>query len=142
MPSFMRAFHAQAYALMRIVVGFLFLCHGTQKLLGFPLPLPPQVPAFVVYIAGPIELVGGLLVMVGLFAGWAAFVCSGLMAFAYWMGHGTQALFPIQNKGELAVVYCFLFLYMAARGAGIWSIDSIMQRPRLAEKQQNLRRAA
>ncbi len=124
MPSFMQAFHAQAYALMRIVVGLLFLWHGTQKLLGFPLPLPPQVPAFVIYIAGPIELVGGFLVMVGLFAGWAAFLCSGLMAFAYWMVHGTQALFPIQNNGELAALYCFVFLFISSQGSGIWSVDA------------------
>jgi len=124
MPPFMRAFHAQAYGLMRIVVGLLFLWHGTQKLLGFPLPLPPQIPGFVIYIAGPIELVGGFLVMVGLFAGWAAFLCSGLMAFAYWMVHGTQALFPIQNHGELAALYCFVFLFISSEGSGTWSIDA------------------
>jgi len=125
MPPFMQAFHAQAYALMRIVVGLLFLWHGTQKLLGFPLPVPPQLPSFVIYIAGPIELVGGLLVMIGLFAGWAAFLCSGLMAFAYWMVHGTQALFPIQNGGELAALYCFVFLFISSQGSGIWSVDAI-----------------
>ena len=124
MPPFMRAFHAQAYAMMRIVVGLLFLWHGSQKLLGFPLSLPPQIPGFVIYIAGPIELVGGFLVMVGLFAGWAAFLCSGLMAFAYWMVHGTQALFPIQNHGELAALYCFVFLFISSQGSGIWSIDA------------------
>jgi len=124
MPPFMRAFHAQAYAMMRIVVGLLFLWHGTQKLLGFPLPLPPQIPGFVIYIAGPIELVGGFLVMVGLFAGWAAFLCSGLMAFAYWMVHGTQAMFPIQNHGELAALYCFVFLFISSQGSGIWSVDA------------------
>lgn len=124
MPPFMQAFHAQAYALMRIAAGFLFLWHGTQKLLGLPLPLPPQIPAFVIYIAGPIELVGGFLVMVGLFAGWAAFLCSGLMAFAYWMVHGTQALFPIQNNGELAALYCFVFLFISSQGSGIWSVDA------------------
>jgi len=124
MPSFMQAFHAQAYALMRIVTGFLFLWHGTQKLLGFPLP-PPPVPSLVISIAGPIELVGGLLVMVGLVAGWAAFMCSGLMAFAYWMVHGTQALFPIQNHGELAALYCFVFLFISSQGSGIWSVDAV-----------------
>jgi len=124
MPRFMQAFHAQAYALMRIVVGFLFLWHGTQKLLGFPL-LPPPVPPVVINIAGPIELVGGLLVMIGLFAGWAAFLCSGLMAMAYWMVHGTQALFPIQNHGELAALYCFVFLFISSQGSGIWSVDAV-----------------
>lgn len=119
----MRPFTQQAYALLRIVTGFLFLCHGTQKLFGVP-GAPPNVPPFVTYIAGPIELVGGLLVMVGLFAGWAAFLCSGQMAAAYWMVHGTQALFPIQNGGELAALYCFVFLFIATQGSGIWSIDS------------------
>jgi putative oxidoreductase len=77
----------------------------------------------VIYVAGPIELVGGALVMVGLFTRWAAFFCSGLMAAAYWMAHGLNAVFPIQNQGELAVLYCFVFLYIAANGAGIWSAD-------------------
>jgi len=124
MPPFMQAFHAQAYALMRIVVGFLFLWHGTQKLLGFPLP-PPPVPPFVINIAGPIELVGGLLVMIGLFAGWAAFPCSVLMALAYWIVHGTRALFPIQNSGELAALFCFVFLFISTQGSGIWSVDVV-----------------
>jgi len=123
MPPFMRAFHAHAYALMRIVVGFLFLWHGAQKLLGFPLP-PPPMPPFVINIAGPIELVCGALVMIGLVAGWAAFLCSGLMAFAYWMAHGTKALFPLQNGGELAALYCFVFLYLSSQGSGIWSVDA------------------
>ena len=83
-----------------------------------------QLPSFVVAIAGPIELFGGILVMIGLFTSWATFLCSGLMAFAYWMVHGTQALLPIQNKGELAALYCFLFLYISAQGSGIWSVDA------------------
>lgn len=124
MPSFMHAYTAQTYALLRIVTGFLFLWHGTQKLLGVPMPVPPQTPSFVIAIAGPIELIGGTLVMIGLFAGWAAFLCSGLMASAYWMAHGTQALLPIQNMGELAVLYCFTFLYISSQGSGIWSVDA------------------
>lgn len=86
---------------------------------------PPPVPSFVIAIAGPIELIGGTLVMIGLFAGWAAFLCSGLMAAAYWMAHGTQALLPIQNMGELAVLYCFTFLYISSQGSGIWSVDAV-----------------
>lgn len=124
MPSFMRPYSPQAYAAMRIVTGFLFLWHGTQKLLSVPTPPPPQLPSFVIAIAGPIELIGGTLVMIGLFAGWAAFLCSGLMAFAYWLVHGTQALLPIQNMGELAALYCFVFLYIATHGSGIWSLDA------------------
>ena len=113
-----------AYALMRIVTGFLFLWHGTQKLLSVPMPPSPQLPSFVINVAGPIELIGGTLVMIGLFAGWAAFLCSGLMACAYWMVHGTQALLPIQNMGELAALYCFVFLYISSHGSGIWSVDA------------------
>jgi len=72
-------------------------------------------------------LVGGTLVMIGLFVGWAAFVCNGLMAFAYWMVHGRQALLPIQNNGELAALYCFVFLSIASQGSGIWSVDAARQ---------------
>lgn len=124
MSIFMQPYTAHTYALMRIVTGFLFLWHGTQKLFGVPMPAPPEMPAFVIAIAGPIELVGGTLVMIGLFTGWAAFLCSGLMAFAYWMVHGMQAPLPIQNMGELAALYCFVFLYISAQGSGIWSVDA------------------
>jgi putative oxidoreductase len=121
---FMRAYGPQTYALMRMVTGFLFLWHGAQKLFNIPMPPPMPLPSFVIAIAGPIELFGGLLVMIGLFTGWAAFLCSGLMACAYWMVHGTQALLPIQNMGELAALYCFVFLYISAQGPGIWSVDA------------------
>jgi len=123
MAGFMKGYEGEAYALMRIVTGFLFLWHGSSKLLGFPVPLPGEAPAFVVWIAGTIELVGGALVMVGLQTRWAAFLCSGLMAFAYWMAHGMNALLPIQNQGEPAVLYCFVFLFIAARGSGMWSVE-------------------
>jgi len=124
----MRPFESQAYAAFRIVVGLLFLWHGSQKLFGFPEAMPAGAPAFIVYLAGPIELIGGVLVMIGLLTSWAAFICSGLMAFAYWMGHGLGlngpfSIFPLVNHGELAILYCFAFLFISARGAGIWSID-------------------
>ena len=120
---FMKDYGEQTYALLRIVAGFLFFFHGTQKLVGFPLPVP-EAPAFVIYVAGIIELVGGILVMVGFYTRWSAFVCSGLMAAAYWMAHGTQALFPIANQGELSALYCFVFLCISARGAGMWAVDA------------------
>ena len=123
MANFMRSYEPQTYALLRIVTGFLFLWHGMQKLFGFPGQMPAGVPPLVLWVAGPIELVGGTLVMVGLFTRWAAFVASGLMAFAYWLGHGTRALLPVLNQGELAVLYCFVFLFISARGPGIWSVD-------------------
>ena len=122
------------YALLRIIAGFLFLCHGTQKLLGLP---PQQMPpgsapqslSPLMAVAGTIELVAGILIMIGLFAGFAAFLSSGLMAAAYFMAHSSmQAFLPIQNKGELAVILCFVFLYIASRGSGVWSIDSLLNR--------------
>ena len=124
MPAFMRGFESQSYAAMRIVAGLLFLWHGASKLLGFPVPPPPGAPSFVIYLGGSIELVGGTLVMIGLLTRWAAFLCSGMMAVAYWMAHGTKALFPLENGGELAALYCFVFLFISARGAGIWSVDA------------------
>ena len=126
MAPFMRKFEGETYALMRIVVGLLFVCHGTSKLFGFPQD-PPDAPVFIIYVAGGVEFVGGALVALGLFTRWAAFVCSGLMAAAYWMAHGTKALIPILNGGELAVLYCFVFLFIAAHGAGRWSLDGVRE---------------
>ena len=123
MLDFLEPRTPQLYALVRIVAGFNFLWHGSQKLLGFP-PGPEGMPALVQYVAGPIELVGGLLLMIGLGVRPVAFLCSGLMAAAYWMAHGLNAPLPIQNGGELAMLYCFLFLFIAAKGAGIWSVDA------------------
>jgi len=123
MVGFMKGFEAQAYALMRVVVGFLFFWHGASKLFAFPMPPPPEAPAFVIWVAGTIELIGGLLVMIGFQARLAAFLCSGLMATAYWLAHGTKALLPIENQGEPAVIYCFVFLFISARGAGMWSVE-------------------
>lgn len=123
MAAFMTRFEGEMYALLRIVTGFLFLSHGASKLFGFPVPPPAEAPAFVLYAAGGIELVGGALVLAGLFTRWAAFICSGTMAAAYWLAHGLKAPFPIENQGELAAIYCFVFLFIAAKGAGIWSLD-------------------
>jgi putative oxidoreductase len=114
----------QVYALFRIVVGFLFIFHGLQKfglLGGQAMPL-----ASLMGVAAIIEAVGGLLVMIGLFTRPAAFVASGEMAAAYFMAHQPKGTWPIQNQGELAVLFCFAFLYIAARGAGIWSADAAM----------------
>jgi putative oxidoreductase len=123
MLAFLKPVEPRIYALMRIVTGLLFLWHGSQKLFGLPLPAHAETPAFVTWIAGPIELGGGLLVMLGLFTRPAAFLCSGLMAFAYWMGHGHKAVLPLVNGGEMAALYCFVFLFIAARGGGGWSVD-------------------
>jgi putative oxidoreductase len=112
----------QAYALLRIVTGFLFIWHGTQKLFNFPADFPyPLNP--LMYAAGTIEMVGGALVMIGLFTRPAAFICSGTMAVAYWMVHGITSFFPLLNIGELSAFFCFAFLFFSLRGAGIWSLD-------------------
>jgi putative oxidoreductase len=112
---------------MRVVVGLLFACHGAQKLFGLlggvdgrgaSAPL-----ASLFGLAGIIEFFGGLLIALGLVAGYAAFIASGEMAGAYFMAHLPRGFWPIANGGELAVLYCFVFLYIACRGAGVWSID-------------------
>lgn len=125
MASFMAPLSNYTYAALRIVTGLLFMFHGSQKLLGWPIPPMDGMPPFITYIAGPIELIGGALVMVGLMTRWAAFFCSGLMAAAYWMAHGSKALYPMLNGGELAIVFCFAFLYISSHGAGIWSLDAM-----------------
>ena len=131
MKPFMSIYNSECYALMRIIVGFLFLWHGAQKLFGIPSAMPGGVPPFITYIAGPIELIGGTLVMIGLFTHWAAFITSGQMAIAYWTAHGTKALLPIQNMGELAVLYCFVFLFISTQGGGIWSVDALRKRRKI-----------
>lgn len=116
-------FTESVYALMRIVAGFMFAMHGAQKLFGaFGGKVQPV--ASMAGMAGVIELVCGLLIMVGLFAGLAAFLASGEMAAAYFMMHQPQGGWPIQNQGELAALYAFVFLFIAARGSGIWSVDA------------------
>lgn len=122
MAAFMKGFSGETYAVMRIMVGLNFFFHGTHKLFSFPQPAP-EAPAFVLYGAGVIELVGGLLVTVGLQTRWAAFICSGTMAAAYWLAHGLNHFFPMVNQGELALIYCFVFLYISAQGGGKWSVD-------------------
>lgn len=121
--KFLDPFQEQAYALLRIVSGFFFLCNGTVKLFSFPIAYPYGPLNVMTGTAGVIELVGGALILLGLFTRPAAFICSGMSAVAYWMAHGTNGLFPIANGGELVALYCFIFLFIAARGAGIWSVD-------------------
>lgn len=134
----MRKYEKQTYAILRIIAGFLFICHGSQKLLGYP-PLPAGInlPWHILWIAGPIEFFGGILIMIGLGTRWAAFLASGEMAYAYWTAHAPAAILPLVNRGELAVVYCFIFLFFSAYGGGIWSIDSLISsNKRSGAKQQ------
>ena len=122
-------FSSEIYAIMRIVSGFLFLLHGTQKLLGFPASGRPGQPLnAMMTAAGVIEIVAGLMIMIGLFASLAAFIASGEMAVAYFMVHQPNGAFPIQNGGEAAVLFCFIFLFISASGSGIWSVDSLLRR--------------
>jgi putative oxidoreductase len=124
MERWLRRFSVPVYALTRFVIGLTFALHGGQKLLGFP---GGQVMTDkpLMLLAGIIELGGGLLVALGLFAGFAAFVASGEMAYAYIMVHAPGGFWPIQNKGELALVYCFFFLYVATQGSGPISLDRL-----------------
>ncbi len=121
--KFLDDYQEHSYALLRIMSGFMFIWHGSQKFFSFPIdflfgPLNPMMMA-----AGTVELVGGALIMIGLFTRPVAFLCSGTMAVAYWLVHGFQNFFPIANGGEIAALFCFIFLFIATRGAGIWSMD-------------------
>jgi putative oxidoreductase len=120
--KFLSNYQEQSYALLRIVTGFLFVWHGTQKLFGFPAAFPYDLNALMM-AAGGIEMVGGALVMIGLLTRPAAFICSGTMAVAYWMAHGSKGFWPLLNGGELAAFFCFAFLYIACRGTGAWGIS-------------------
>ena len=128
MVSVLGRYSTYAYAIFRIVFGFMFMLHGTQKMFGWP---PNERGggelAGLILVAAIIELVGGFMIMVGLFASFAAFLSSGTMAVAYFMAHQGRGALPIQNQGELAVVYCFAFLYIAARGSGLWSADGLFR---------------
>ncbi len=119
---FMKAFGSQTYALLRITAGFMFLWHGSQKLFSFPAEFEHPLNALMI-VGGVIELVGGVMVLAGFMTRWAAFLCSGMMAAAYWMAHGLNHPLPFLNHGELAALYCFVFLFISAHGAGIWSVD-------------------
>jgi len=111
------------YALMRIVSGALFACHGAQKLFGVLGGTKPTETLMIA--AGVIEFFGGVLIAVGLFAGYAAFIASGQMAVAFFRSHYPAGFWPIMNRGELAVLFCFVFLYIASRGSGILSVDAL-----------------
>jgi putative oxidoreductase len=121
----------EALSLLRIVASLLFLLHGSAKLLGFPasgMPSPPVGSLF--WVGGLLELFGGLLLLVGLFSRPVAFILSGEMAVAYWMAHAPKSTFPMLNGGEAAILFCFVFLAVAAAGPGPWSLDASLRRRR------------
>lgn len=117
--------------LLRIVTGFLFLAHGAQKLFGVLGGTPVEWLSFV-GLAGILEFFGGLLVLLGAFTRPVAFVLDGQMAVAYWMVHGPQGFWPIVNKGELAALYCFIFLLLWTHGGGSWSLDALLRKSKPA----------
>ncbi len=128
MERFIGRYSNQVYALMRIVIGATLSLHGAQKLLGFfGGQTPPLFSQF--WIGGVIELAGGALVAIGLFTGYAAFLCSGMMAVAYlqfhWFGGQNAGFWPILNGGEKALMYAFVFLFISSRGAGSWSLSRV-----------------
>ena len=123
-------------AAVRIITALLFMEHGLMKLVAFPAAtpgLPTPLPAILV-AAALIEVVGGALLTVGLFTRIAAFICSGEMAAAYFMAHAPKSFWPAVNQGDAAILFCFIFLYIAFAGAGAWSLDTLLQssRPKLA----------
>ena len=124
-------YQPQLRAILRIVVALLFMEHGLAKLLHFPVPqpgVPDPLPA-ILTAAAAIEIVAGALIVLGLFTRLAAFVAAGEMAIAYFMFHAPQSFWPIVNLGEGAILYCFVFLYLAAAGPGAWSVDGMRDKP-------------
>lgn len=120
----------QLLGILRILVGLLFLAHGLVKLFGFPEGAQPgpQDMMTLLGVGGLIEFVAGALIALGLFTCPAAFIASGEMAVAYWMFHAPSGFYPLLNGGELAIVYCFLFLYLAAAGPGAFALDGARER--------------
>jgi putative oxidoreductase len=128
MKAYLAPWSPQLLSVLRIITGFLFIAHGTQKWFGFP--APSQRPVELMSqagVAGTLEVIGGALMIVGLFTRPVAFVLSGLMAFAYFLAHAPQGFWPLLNRGELAALYSFVFLYFAAAGAGPWSLDHMVR---------------
>jgi putative oxidoreductase len=139
--AWLESWRPRALGVLRIVTGYLFIAHGTAKLFGVPhLKMFDGLQLMsLVGIAGVLEVFGGALLLIGLFTRPVAFVLSGFMAVAYFMAHASQgnALLPLLNQGELAVLYCFVFLYFVFSGAGAWSIDSLRSRPTFAERSKS-----
>ena len=122
------AYAPQMLSVLRIMSGLIFLAHGTQKILNFPPAQRAVDLSSLPGMAGFFELIGGALIALGLFTRPAAFVCSGVMAVAYFYAHAPRSFFPILNGGDAAILYCFVFLYFVFAGAGPWSVDAARRR--------------
>ena len=121
-------YQPEALGVLRIVSSLIFFAHGTMKLLGFPTPERQTEMLSLSWIAGAFELVGGALLLVGLFTRPVAFVLAGVMASAYWIAHAPRSFYPVLNGGDAAILYCFVFLYFVFAGPGRWSVDAAMHR--------------
>ena len=130
MDAFANRLAPHLLSLLRIVAALIFIEHGTQKLVGFPAAPPNGFPEVLslFWWQGVIEVVGGALLLLGIFSRFVAFILAGDMAFAYWMVHAPKALYPALNGGDAAILYCFVFLYIAAAGGGPWSVDRLLDR--------------
>jgi putative oxidoreductase len=124
--SFLATWSPRALSILRIIVGLLFLEHGTSKYLSLPVsPMTGAAPTSLSGINGMIELVGGVMIVLGFFTRPVAFILAGDMAVAYFIAHAPRGFFPLLNAGELAIIYCFVFLYLAVAGGGEWSVDRL-----------------
>lgn len=123
MSEFLNGWSPRVLSILRFIAGFLMIWHGSQKLFGFPIALPPGAEGPVIVVAGVIEFFGGLLILIGLLTRPVAFLMSGLMAAAYFMAHAPGGFLPLVNGGELAAIYSFVYLYLAFAGGGSWSLD-------------------
>ncbi len=127
--NFLSGYSGQLLGVLRIVSALIFIAHGTTKLFGWP---PTEMwatapePMTLMWIGGVLEIVGGALLLIGLFTRPVAFVLSGMMAVAYWMFHAPQSIYPVQNGGDAAILYCFVFLYIAAAGPGAFALDGML----------------
>ena len=125
--TFLKRYSDHLYSLMRVIAGFLYACHGAQKLFGV-LGGPEMRHVPLMLAAGIIEFFGGLLIALGVFTAIAAFIASGEMATGYFLGHAPHGFWPIRNHGEMAVLFCFVFLFIASRGDGTWSARRLLKR--------------
>jgi len=132
MDSFYAGWTPRVLSILRIVAAFLFLAHGAQKLFGFLAAPSWKAPATFsqMWVGGVLEFFGGILLLLGLFTRPVAFILSGMMAVAYFQMHAPGGFWPLQNKGELAALYAFLFLFLAVAGGGEWSVDRLLRRRR------------